>query len=213
LSFEEFLEQSKQALLIVPQLNTLGETGFSDISYTHNPTEFALFVQNTLEIDELIINLGLRYDWFNPDHQSLTDPRVNPAIGSVSLLSATTLEEVEVQSQFSPRIGIAYPIIRQIGNTSSYLQRTNIDNATNQGFTVALEKLYDGGIFTGGIDYTYQVGKGNESDPDNIAIIQTAGSSGGTVKDAQKEFIPLDWNQTHTLNATLAMNLSLEIWA
>ncbi|MBI9060179.1 MAG: TonB-dependent receptor [Labilibaculum sp.] len=288
LSFEEFLEQSKQALLIVPQLNTLGETGFSDISYTHNPTEFALFVQNTLEIDELIINLGLRYDWFNPDHQSLTDPRVNPVVGSVSLLSATTLEEVEIQSQFSPRIGIAYPIsengvvhvayghffktppfeyiydnseykvngidgpivgnanlkpqktiayevglqqevfprvsldvtlfysdftnligldvIRQIGNTSSYLQRTNIDNATNQGFTVALEKLYDGGIFTGGIDYTYQVGKGNESDPDNIAIIQTAGSSGGTVKDAQKEFIPLDWNQTHTLNGTIAMN-------
>ena len=68
------------------------------------------------------------------------------------------------------------------------------------------EKLYDGGLFTGSIDYTYQVGSGSESDPDNIAIIQTAGAAGGTVKDAQKEFVPLDWNQTHTLNATLALN-------
>ncbi len=288
LSFEEFLAQSRQAQLVAPQLTVTGETGFSDIKYEHNPTEFAIFAQNTLELDELIINVGLRYDWFNPDHQALVDPRVNPVVGSVSLLSASELKDVEIQSQFSPRIGIAYPIsgngvvhvayghffktppfqyiydnseykvngiegpivgnanlkpqktiayeiglqqevfpkvsldvtlfysdftnliglevIRQVGNFSSYLQRTNIDNATNQGFTVAIEKLYDGGLLTGGIDYTYQVGKGNESDPDNIAIIQTAGSAGGTVKDAQKEFIPLDWNQTHTLNATLAMN-------
>ena len=288
LSFDEFLQQSRQALLVEPQLTATGETGFSDLEYEHNPTEFALFAQNTLELDELIINLGLRYDWFNPDHQVLTDPRVNPVVGSVSLLSASTLKEVEIQSQFSPRIGIAYPIsgngvvhvayghffktppfeyiydnseykvngidgpivgnanlkpqktiayeiglqqevftrvslditlfysdftnliglevIRQVGNFSSYLQRTNIDNATNQGFTVAIEKLYDGGLFTGSIDYTYQVGSGSESDPDNIAIIQTAGAAGGTVKDAQKEFVPLDWNQTHTLNATLALN-------
>lgn len=288
LSFDEFLEQSRQAHLVAPQLTVTGETGFSDIKYEHNPTEFALFAQNTLELEQLIINVGLRYDWFDPDHQALTNPRVNPVVGSVSLLSASDLKDVEIQSQFSPRIGIAYPIsgngvvhvayghffktppfeyiydnseykvngiegpivgnanlkpqktiayeiglqqevftkvsldvtlfysdftnliglevIRQIGNFSSYLQRTNIDNATNQGFTVAIEKLYDGGLLTGGIDYTYQVGKGNESDPDNIAIIQTAGSAGGTVKDAQKEFIPLDWNQTHTLNATVAMN-------
>lgn len=290
LTFEEFLQQSRPAQLVEPQLTATGETGFSDISYEHNPIEFAFFAQNTLELNELIINVGLRYDWFNPDHQVLTNPRVNPMVGSVSLLSASTVEDVEIQSQFSPRIGIAYPIsvngvvhvayghffktppfeyiydnseykingiegpivgnanlkpqktiayevglqqeifskvsldvtlfyseftnligleiIRQIGNFSSYLQRTNIDNATNQGFTVAIEKLYDGGLFTGGIDYTYQVGKGNESDPNNIAIIQTAGSAGGTVKDAQKEFIPLDWNQTHTLNATLAMNFN-----
>ncbi|MCF6270804.1 MAG: TonB-dependent receptor [Melioribacteraceae bacterium] len=290
LSFDEFLQQSREALLVKPQLTATGETGFSDLKYEHNPTEIAFFVQNTLELDEIIINLGLRYDYFDPDHQVLTDPRVNPVVGSVSLLSASTLKEVEIQSQFSPRVGIALPIsengvvhvayghffktppfeyiydnseykvngidgpivgnanlkpqktiayeiglqqevftkvsldvtlfysdftnliglevIRQIGNFSSYLQRTNIDNATNQGFTIAVEKLYDGGLLTGGIDYTYQVGKGNESDPDNIAIIQTAGSAGGSFKDTQKEFIPLDWNQTHTLNATLAMNFN-----
>lgn len=288
LSFAEFLSLSRPAKLVTPQLTTTGETGFSDIQYEHNPLEFAIFAQNTLELDQLIINAGLRFDLFDPDHQALTDPRVTPAIGSVSLLSATTLEPVKIQTNISPRLGIAYPIstngvvhvayghffktppfefiydnseykvngiegpivgnallksqktiayeiglqqeifqsfsidvtlfysdfsnliglevVRQIGNVSSYLQRSNIDKASNRGFTVAFEKQHDGGLFSGSIDYTFQSGSGSESDPNNIAIIQTAGGGGGAIKDATKEFIPLDWNQTHTLNATLAMN-------
>jgi hypothetical protein len=288
LSFAEFLSLSRPAELVAPQLTTTGETGFSDIQYEHKPMEFSIFAQNTLELDQLIINAGLRFDYFDPDHQSLTDPRVVPAIGSVSLLSNTTLEPVVVQTNFSPRLGIAYPIstngvvhvayghffktppfefiydnseykvngvdgpivgnallksqktiayeiglqqgifqsfsidvtlfysdfsnliglevIRQVGNVSSYLQRSNIDKASNRGFTVAFEKRHDGGLFTGSIDYTFQTGSGSESDPDNIAIIQTAGGGGGAVKEPTKEFVPLDWNQTHTLNATLAMN-------
>ncbi|HED06963.1 MAG TPA: TonB-dependent receptor [Ignavibacteria bacterium] len=288
LSFADFLRLSRPAKLVTPQLTTTGETGFSDIQYEHNPLEFAIFVQNTLELNQLIINAGLRFDLFNPDHQALTNPRVIPAVGSVSLLSATTLEPVKVQTNISPRLGIAYPIstngvvhvayghfyktppfafiydnsqykvngiqgpivgnallkpqktvayeiglqqgifesfsidvtlfysdfsnliglkvVRQIGNVNSYLQRTNIDKASNRGFTVAFEKLPDGGLFSGSIDYTFQSGSGSESDPNNIAIIQTAGGGGGVIKNARKGFVPLDWNQTHTLNATLAMN-------
>ena len=288
LSFAEFLSLSRPAELVVPQLTITGETGFSDIRYEHKPLEFSVFAQNTLELDQLIINAGLRFDSFDPDHQALTDPRVTPAIGSVSLLSATTLEPVEIQTSFSPRLGIAYPIssngvvhvayghffktppfefiydnseykvnrvegpivgnallksqktisyeigvqqgvfqsfsidvtlfysdfsnliglevIRQIGNVSSYLQRKNIDKASNRGFTVAFEKRSDGGLFTGSLDYTFQSGSGSESDPNNIAIVQTAGGGGGAVKEPTKEFVPLDWNQTHTLNTTLAMN-------
>jgi len=289
LSFYDFLQQSTSAQYTTPQLTSTGETGFGDIAYDHKPIELSLFAQNTLELDQLIVNVGFRYDLFNPDHQILRDPRVTPTSGSVSLLSATTLKNVEIQSQVSPRFGIAFPIsksgvvhvayghffktppfefifdnseykvngidgpivgnanlkpqktiayeiglqqeimpkvgldvtlfysdftnligleiIRQIGNVSSYLQRANLDNATNQGFTVALEKMYDGALFTGSLDYTYQTGKGSESDPDNIAIIQTAGSSGEVIKDAEKQFVPLNWDQTHTLNATLAMNV------
>lgn len=288
LSFADFLRLSRPAKLVTPQLTTTGETGFSNIQYEHKPLEFAIFVQNTLELDQLIINAGLRFDLFDPDHRALTNPRVTPGIGSVSLLSATTLEPVKIQTNISPRFGIAYPIstngvvhvayghffktppfefiydnseykvngingpivgnallksqktiayeiglqqeifqnfsidvtlfysdfsnliglevVRQIGNVSSYLQRTNIDKASNRGFTVAFEKLPGGGLFSGSIDYTFQSGLGSESDPNNIAIIQTAGGGGGAIKDATKEFIPLDWNQTHTLNATLAMN-------
>ena len=144
-----------------------------------------------------------------------------PIVGNANLKPQKTIAyEIGLQQELMPMVGldltlfysdftnlIGLEIIRQIGNVSSYLQRANLDNATNQGFTVALEKMYDGALFTGSLDYTYQTGKGSESDPDNIAIIQTAGLSGEVIKDAEKQFVPLNWDQTHTLNATLAMNV------
>ena len=290
LSFKDFLSQSRPALLVPPQLTVTGSTGFSDIQYEHQPTEFAVYAQNTLELNEIILNMGLRYDWFNPDHSTLVNPRVNPAVGSVSLLSSTTLQEVKTQQQVSPRFGIAFPIsdkgvlhvayghffktppfeyifenseykvrgisgpivgnpdlkpqktvayeiglqqeiarnvgldltifysdfrnligleiVRQIGNFSSYLRRTNIDNGTNRGFTLAIQSESAGGLLSGSLDYTFQIGRGSESDPDNIAIIQTAGASGGVIEEAEKQLLPLDWDQRHTLNATLAGNFN-----
>lgn len=283
-SFAEFLDQSREALLVAPQLTLTGNTGFSDIRYDHKPKEMAIYAQNTVELNEMIINMGLRFDWFRPDHSTLVDPRVNPVLGSVSLLSATSLQEVKIQKQISPRFGIAYPIsdkgalhvayghffktppfefifdnseykvsgingpvvgnpdlkpqktvayeiglqqevydnigldltifysdfknlvgleiVRQIGNFSSYLQRVNIDNGTNRGFTLAVSK--NGGFLSGSLDYTFQIGRGSESDPNNIAIIQTAGVAGGIIEETEKQLLSLDWDQRHTLNATLA---------
>ncbi|TDI75409.1 MAG: TonB-dependent receptor [Bacteroidetes bacterium] len=287
MSFEEFLAQSRRALIVPPQLAASGETGFSDLQYEHHPTEFAFYAQDKLELNELIINLGLRFDLFRPDHLALVNPRVNPVVGSVSLLSSSDTRPAETTTQISPRFGIAYPIsnkgvfhvayghffktppfellydnseykvngidgpvvgnpdlkpqktisyeiglqqevfenvgldvtlfysdysnliglevIRQIGNFSSYLRRTNSANGTNRGFTIALNSRSSSGFISGSIDYTLQFGQGTESDPDNIAIVQTAGASGGAVQDAEKQFLPLDWDQRHSINATLAI--------
>ena len=62
------------------------------------------------------------------------------------------------------------------------------------------------GSITGTLDYTYQIGMGNESDPNNIAIISTGGAGGGVVRDAEKQVLPLDWDQRHTLNGTLSIS-------
>ena len=294
IAFDEFLAQSRRALFVPPQTTVTGETGFSDLQYEHNPIELAFYAQNTLELNELIVNMGLRLDWFRPDHQVLENPRVNPVVGSVSLSSASPLVAAKIRSQVSPRLGIAFPIsdlgvfhvayghffktppfefifdnseykvngvngpivgnpdlkpqktiayeiglqqeifdnvgldvtlfysdfrdlvglevIRQIGNFSSYLRRTNAANGTNRGFTLALEKRSGGGLVSGSLDYTFQIGKGTESDPDNIAIIQTAGAAGGVVEDAVTQVLPLDWDQRHTLNATLTLG-NLKSWS
>ena len=113
-------------------------------------------------------------------------------------------------SNFRNLVGLE--VIRQIGNFSSYLRRTNAAIGTNRGFTVALEKRSGGGLISGSLDYTFQIGKGTESDPNNIAIIQTAGASGGVVEDAVTQVLPLDWDQKHTLNATLTLG-NLKSWS
>tara|TARA_Y100000996_G_scaffold38749_1_gene26932 strand:+ start:1685 stop:4558 length:2874 start_codon:yes stop_codon:yes gene_type:complete len=42
--------------------------------YNFNPYEFSLYLQDKIEQDELIVNVGLRYDYFNPKGLLLSDP-------------------------------------------------------------------------------------------------------------------------------------------
>ncbi|MBK6765035.1 MAG: TonB-dependent receptor [bacterium] len=47
--------------------------------YKNNPTEFGLYVQDKFELPSLIVNFGLRFDYFDPDGRVPTDPR-DPSI-------------------------------------------------------------------------------------------------------------------------------------
>jgi len=42
--------------------------------YLHHPVEFSAYVQDKLEFKDLIVNIGLRYDYFQPDGVTLADP-------------------------------------------------------------------------------------------------------------------------------------------
>jgi len=42
--------------------------------YFHHPVEFSAYVQDKIEFKDLIVNVGLRYDYFNPDGVTLADP-------------------------------------------------------------------------------------------------------------------------------------------
>jgi len=142
-----------------------------------------------------------------------------PIVGNPDLKPQKTIAyEVGLQQEILENVGldvtlfysdfrnlVGLEVIRQVGNVSSYLRRINAANGTNRGFTLAVEKRSGGGLVSGSLDYTFQIGKGTESDPDNIAIIQTAGSAGGVVEDAVTQVLPLDWDQKHTLNATLTL--------
>ena len=66
-----------------------------------NPYQGAAFVDNKLEFGGLIMNLGLRFDFYSPNDSVFTDP-FNP-------LNAEKAK-AEVFSQLSPRLGIAHPI-------------------------------------------------------------------------------------------------------
>ena len=70
-------------------------------TYRHKPIEMTAYIQDKLELGEMIINAGLRYDYFDPDGEvplDFTDPR------------HSELRKAETSSQLSPRLGIAYPI-------------------------------------------------------------------------------------------------------
>ena len=87
---------------------------FDGDSLSIRPREFAAYIQDKMEFERLIVNVGLRYDYFDPryelpvdwaqvDRLEIDDPD-NPG----TLIS--NREDAPVRMQLSPRLGVAFPI-------------------------------------------------------------------------------------------------------
>jgi outer membrane receptor protein involved in Fe transport len=68
-------------------------------SYTKEPTEGAAYIQDKIELNALVANIGLRFDYAN----QLAPFRSNP-------LDPNSIVEATAKTQLSPRLGIAHPI-------------------------------------------------------------------------------------------------------
>ncbi|MFZ5519262.1 MAG: TonB-dependent receptor [Candidatus Zhuqueibacterota bacterium] len=75
-----------------------------------NPKEFSLYFQDKMEFDEMVINIGIRYDYFDPNTVVPSDRR-NPA-NQLSLpdTMSSNYPKAEVQTQISPRFGLSYQL-------------------------------------------------------------------------------------------------------
>ncbi|MEO1021792.1 MAG: TonB-dependent receptor [Bacteroidota bacterium] len=89
--------------------------GFRDLQV--NPYEFAAYIQDKIELDNMIINAGLRFDMFDPafdvprfwylaDQETIINPD-NPT-DPTDLIS--NRRAASIKTQVSPRIGVAFPV-------------------------------------------------------------------------------------------------------
>lgn len=76
-------------------------TSYNNNEYTHYPVEASAYIQDKIELEYMIVNVGLRYDYFDPDGEIPTD-FLRPDTGPKKKAASS--------SQLSPRLGIAYPI-------------------------------------------------------------------------------------------------------
>lgn len=96
----------------IPGVNTpYHDAYFGDNART--PTEFSVYVQDKMEYRSLIMNVGLRYDYFYSNAQYSTntyypteDFRPLPA----GFDTASIFADAKAKHQISPRIGISFPI-------------------------------------------------------------------------------------------------------
>jgi outer membrane receptor protein involved in Fe transport len=112
-----------------PEVNTPGYQKFAE-----NPRNFSAYIQDKIEYENLIINVGLRFDYFDPNSRVVSDPE-DPDITSptkpenqyrdlnnngqqdanepditVAERAEYWYKDTKVKTQISPRIGVAYPI-------------------------------------------------------------------------------------------------------
>ena len=114
-----------------PEINTPGYQ-----SYEEKPYTIAAYLQDKIEYENLIVNVGLRFDYFDPNTLIPADPedpdiflptksvnqyrdtnqngQQDPSEPSLTVADreAYWWKEASVKYQLSPRIGVAYPINR-----------------------------------------------------------------------------------------------------
>jgi len=103
--------------------------------YRHIPYEIGFWLEDKVELERLILSVGLRYDYFEPDGvvpKDLRDPD-----GTYQGL-ADPYKDAEGKSKWSPRLGISYPITDQGAIHISYGHFFQIPN---------FEYLYQGSEF------------------------------------------------------------------
>jgi len=84
---------------------------FDSNIYSAHPYQVSAYVQDKIELDYLIVNFGVRFDYFEPDASYLNDPNNISALDERTPPFPDSLfNKSEPKYQFSPRIGISYPI-------------------------------------------------------------------------------------------------------
>jgi hypothetical protein len=92
-----------------PKIPEPGAFNFN--TYKSNPYQFAYYFQDKIEYDYLIINVGLRFDYFEPDGAYLKDPnKINELDELQPPFPDSLLIKAKSKYQLSPRIGLSYPI-------------------------------------------------------------------------------------------------------
>src|SRR6185436_9957769 len=83
-----------------------------DIFRAKHPVFAALYLQDKIEFKDLVVNLGLRYDYINSDSYAFVDP-THPELAidkSTNQIDASGLFRVTAYKAVSPRIGMAFPV-------------------------------------------------------------------------------------------------------
>jgi len=95
----------------IPTIHT-PETSTANDRYDHRkPIEFAAYIQDKIELRDMIVNVGLRFDYFNSNWKVPADNRDKKLIAAArNSLDDLKLVDAEPKQQLSPRLGIAYPI-------------------------------------------------------------------------------------------------------
>jgi hypothetical protein len=99
-----------------------GEEADDGLDAPRKPIFINGYIQNKFEYRDLILSVGLRYEYFNPKHKSFADP-FNPEFDTdLDIIDETAQKEVEPYQLILPRISLSFPVT---DNTVFYAQYGN----------------------------------------------------------------------------------------
>ncbi len=144
------------------------------------------------------------------------DDRI-PTFGNANLEPERSIQyEMGLQQQFTDDLKIDLTVFyKDVNNliddrrvvageaaaTKEFNVFTNISYANVRGFTFAvIKRPAPGDLFSATLDYTFQIGEGAFTNPLDLAVDTR------TDRRTEQELVPLDFDRTHTLNATVTLS-------
>ena len=152
------------------------------------------------------------YLYANPDFK-YSFSTGTPSFGNADLSPQKTVTyEVGLQQQLMQNLSFNitgfYKDVRdllaqqqiRISGDETYYKYVNKDYSNVKGLTFSLTKRRGPGDLIGAtLDYTFQVSEGNETDANAFFVDLSSG------RQSEKVPVYLDWDQSHTLNATVSV--------
>ncbi len=152
------------------------------------------------------------YLYANPDFK-YSFSTGTPSFGNADLSPQRTVTyELGLQQQLLPNLSFNitgfYKDVRdllaqqqiRISGEETYYKYVNKDYSNVKGLTFSLTKRRGPGDLIGAtLDYTFQVSEGNETDANAFFVDLSSG------RQSEKVPVYLDWDQSHTLNATVSV--------
>jgi outer membrane receptor protein involved in Fe transport len=111
LDYENFVIRRDSTRNLTPTIPGI-ETADHDL-YTRKPVEFSTYLQDKMEFDKMILNIGIRYDYFHPKAQYSTNifyPSPKDPLLPDYVDPSTLLADAPAKHQISPRVGVSFPI-------------------------------------------------------------------------------------------------------
>jgi len=104
------------------ELNVSNSGSFRDLDFSAYPYEGALYIQDKMEFEGLIANIGLRLDFYNMNNEYFADefsplrnPNYNPDLpylqsGSYYDRGLALKEKSKLYTKIQPRVGVSFPV-------------------------------------------------------------------------------------------------------
>ncbi len=120
------------------------------------PTDFSAYIMDKIEYNDLIINAGVRLDYFDSDDWTLSNP-ANPEVDKdASMLTKEAWEKVDPYVIVSPRLGLSFPVTDKTAfylQYGKFAQMPSLDNMYFSTFTYARQIVRQGYYFLAPIGY------------------------------------------------------------
>ena len=115
-----------------------------------NPVFASAYLMDRYEINDRVINAGLRYDYIDMDTWAWVDPKLPIVDQYYHTIPDSVIKDSDVFSYLSPRLGFAFPVTDQTVfhmQFGKFVQAPSLDQ-TYRGEYVGVQQVLGGNLFT-----------------------------------------------------------------